>query len=487
MMVPRRSSSETLGYRSESLASSALTVVCSLNNRQTSATIWLRATACPSVGRATTIRSATMRNGAGRRLNDWVADQGIENDATGGEASAVIARASQAHTGRLRRVTVGEGLMTRGFAAGPATFAVRCSSPSLRDAVERAFTDLPQPDEGVEHELAMLETEGGVVLHAPDRRVPPQAANGALATLVTSVSRLALDDDPDRLHLHCAALSMDGRGLLISAPSGTGKTTLAAALVLGGWTYVSDEAVALTLGSDDAHGFPKPLLIKPGGGRLIAELEAVSVPTDEDEAPWWIVPASEVPAPIARHLTPSLIVILHRSLDGGTDEVPVPVALHPTDAVVALMGQTMDASRFGPDAVVALAAMAAQCRCVALPVGPLADAVGVLEELIRSPHQAMNHRDLGPSAQPSVGGWRVPGEIRSVIIGDRAVVHATVGGAVLALDEAATGLWRALHHDAPAWWSPEAMRTPNAVAFLEQLQSHGLLVHVEDVPRAGAR
>ncbi len=378
---------------------------------------------------------------------------------------------------RVHVVSDEDGHLTRRFAAGPATFVVRCPSTAVRDSVEELFVDLPEGSQTTpDTEIVLLEAPAGrLMVRAADRHVGPQSPNGALATVVTSVSRLALDADPGHLHLHCAALSLGKRGVLISAPSGTGKTTLAAALVVRGWSYVSDEAVALEAGSPIACGFPKPLLIKPGGGGLVPQLEAASVSLVSEEEPWWLVPVSALPASIEGELEPSLIVILHRANDGSTDASPVATPLHPADAVVALMGQTMDAERFGVDAAATLGHLAARCRCVAMAVGPLDAAVLVLEELIRSSPERHESRDLDPPAETGTNGWRVTASVRSIMIGERAVVHDTAGGAVVALDEAGTALWRALHGEAPIWWEPETMTTPTTEAFLDQLSAHGLV------------
>ena len=69
----------------------------------------------------------------------------------------------------------------------------------------------------------------------------------------------------------------------------------------------------------------------------------------------------------------------------------------------------------------------------------------------------------------------VPPHVRSVLIDDRAVVHDTLGGHIIALDEAGTAIWRILHSDIPDGWSLDALLEHESRKFMDQLVSVGLL------------
>ena len=312
---------------------------------------------------------------------------------------------------------------------------------------------------------------------------PPTRIDGALSNVVSAVGRLALDADPSRLHLHCAALSIGGRGVLISAASGTGKTVLAATLARRGWTYVSDEAVGLDTDSSAAYGFPKPLLLKQGGPAL-APYVAPAHPSLGSLIDAWSVPASTIPAAIADELEPALVVILRRADDGSTDEPPVPRPMHPVEAAVALMSQSLDPERFGLGAVAVVARLVSHCLCVMLPVGPPDATAEIIEQLIIAPHSPMTAVELA-SPDPGASDWRIPSSVRSVMIGERAVLHNNIAGGVVApLDEAGTAIWLAVHGQAPNWLPTGSLAEPGTLAFLDQLESHGLLSR--DLESAGA-
>lgn len=376
----------------------------------------------------------------------------------------------------------GANFSTRVFAAGRANFVVRCTSDSIRDTVEMLFGDLGDGDpssETTEIEISDLGGEWAVGFPGEDDR-PVQPADWAAARLITGVSRLALDADPDRLHVHAAALSLDGLGVLISAESGTGKTTLATALAQRGWTYVSDEMVAVELDHPIARSFPKPLSLKPAGHALVPGALDAGVPLEvhgEDDS-WVHIRASELAGGIAHEIDPRAIVILGVATDGAVDIERSPVALHPADAVVALMGQTMDPGRFGPNAVLALGRLAARCRCATLAIGPIESSVTALAALVRPAPEPQAVRVLATPDAFDLDGWRIPAGVQSIVIGERVVVHDPDGGTIVALDESGTATWEALHDAAPTWWSVEILRSDGVTAFLETLRTHGLVTRV---------
>lgn len=364
--------------------------------------------------------------------------------------------------------------LTRVFSVGSAALQVRCPSDRVRACVEALFADLAPGDPATVTVATLTDADGGqLALSIRDQEFPARPPDAALAALVTATSRLALDNDPSRLHLHGAGLARNGRGVVISATSGTGKTTLAAALAADGWAYVSDEALAFGLQSTSLSGFAKPLMIKPGGGHVLPHLRGARVGFDDDVDTWWHIPASAIPTEIASELEPTLVVLLQRVM-GPFDESKV-APLHAADAVVALMGETMDPERFGPSAVIALAELASRARCVTMTVGALDSEVAHVNRLIDQPPFATPLRVLDPGAAGPAAGWSVPPTVLTVVLDERAVVHDTAGGSIVALDDAGSALWRAFYGDQPMWWTAEVYDQPGTAMFLGQLGSLGLL------------
>jgi len=66
----------------------------------------------------------------------------------------------------------------------------------------------------------------------------------------------------DLLFIHSAALAYQGRGLLLVAPSGTGKSTTSWAMLNSGFSYMSDELAPLAPGTLLIHPYPHALCLK---------------------------------------------------------------------------------------------------------------------------------------------------------------------------------------------------------------------------------
>jgi hypothetical protein len=89
--------------------------------------------------------------------------------------------------------------------------------------------------------------------------------------LELSVARFARE----RLFVHAGAVGWRGRAILLPGHTHAGKSTLVAALLKAGATYLSDEYALL-----DEHGrvspYPRPLSLRcPGGGRIAAAPEGL--------------------------------------------------------------------------------------------------------------------------------------------------------------------------------------------------------------------
>src|SRR4029450_8545706 len=72
------------------------------------------------------------------------------------------------------------------------------------------------------------------------RRFGPVAAERAYTTFEASLNWGAALSDVAPMILHAAVLERDGRGLILPAPSSSGKSTLCAALSWRGWRLLSD-------------------------------------------------------------------------------------------------------------------------------------------------------------------------------------------------------------------------------------------------------
>lgn len=373
---------------------------------------------------------------------------------------------------------------TRPFLAGVLGFTVQCSSAAVRDVVDALFVDLAEPPPEVELQVLRLdevELDGTPMLELSGcRGLNPGVAlapDVALDMLVSRLNRLSLDADPDRLHLHAAAVAKRGRGVLISAPGGTGKTTLAAALVSRSWDYLTDEMVALAPGDPAMTGFAKPLTIKQSGRSLFADLEQHRVAFGPSAGTSWHVPVSGLGGRPIRCAVPAFLVFLSRDAESTTAE-PAWAPLHRADSVVALMQESMDVGRFGSGALALVAEVAGRCQAVQVEAGaPHATAAMVAELLAEA--TGSDRRQSGQLTRDTrseyASEFTVTESVVSVELDDRVVVHDLRTGKLASFDEAGSAMWLALHGRAPGDRRPPQPDSPGVRAFLGSLEREGLV------------
>lgn len=114
-----------------------------------------------------------------------------------------------------------------------------------------------------------------------------------LRSLLWHVNRRAIASCPDLCLVHAAVVERDGIGVLLPARMDAGKTTLAAALVLRGHRYLSDEVAVLDPMGGRVYPYPKPLSVDPGSWPLLPELD----PRRGSAADRYLQSQWQVPAP----------------------------------------------------------------------------------------------------------------------------------------------------------------------------------------------
>jgi hypothetical protein len=88
-----------------------------------------------------------------------------------------------------------------------------------------------------------------------------------------------LIDSPRVTLVHAACVKMAGRGVLLCGDSGAGKTSLAFACALAGWTYLSDDLVGLVQGGEDrvVVGNPHMFRFRDSAVQLFSELQGENI------------------------------------------------------------------------------------------------------------------------------------------------------------------------------------------------------------------
>lgn len=228
----------------------------------------------------------------------------------------------------------------------------------------------------------------------------PQVSPGLLAN---AIGLAGLHRDQGRLHLHAACVAREGRGLVLVAPSGGGKSTLAAGLVRRGWSYLSDEAVAILPGSRTVFGFPRPIALKGDAPRLlgIEDLESADDPDGRH-----LYRASTL-GELAAVCRPTRLAF-PRLVSGRSRVRPVTT----DEAMHLLLADCLDASRLGPATVDVLATLVATTTVVGVDVGELESALDLLDAIEE------------PESWRSTATAAVPDGLETVVDGIRCTIDA---------------------------------------------------------------
>jgi hypothetical protein len=184
------------------------------------------------------------------------------------------------------------------------------------------------------------------------------------------------------LLVHAAAVVSEAGGLVISGPSGTGKTTLALGLARRGLGLLSDEMAVLSADAPSLLAYRRSLHVRPGTPELIAELEPL-----RDRAPvdlgggnsWSLTPRElETLMPVRLASTGRLHAVLLLDPRGPSDRHAELTELEPGLAAVELAHATPAAAVRLNDVLSTLGRHLATVRCARLTMGRLDDALDLI-------------------------------------------------------------------------------------------------------------
>ena len=184
-----------------------------------------------------------------------------ENPAAATEACAPVAAVNCSTRGE----TVDHGV----FRFGPSRIRFLTSASTIdRGYFHRFVHRLVSPSSG-EHLLEVAEAGSSCRLILDGTVVDEVAVPAATTCLVDFLLDWEHPGQPLMARCHAAAVSREGKSILMPGGSGVGKSTLTAYLVANGMAYLGDDVVAL--GEDDASLFPLPscLSIKTGSWQLL--------------------------------------------------------------------------------------------------------------------------------------------------------------------------------------------------------------------------
>jgi hypothetical protein len=140
--------------------------------------------------------------------------------------------------------------------------------------------------------------------------------------------------------VHAATVDLDGVRVLVVGPSGAGKTTLAARLLLDGADVQGDESVLVRRG--ESFAVPRALHLKPGTDRVLPELAPLlpSLPVVDDVT---VLDPARLGRRIELRIAPVAHVVVLARRDPDRDDEPEPVTCVPVDGGAVLEALLTDA------------------------------------------------------------------------------------------------------------------------------------------------
>lgn len=136
--------------------------------------------------------------------------------------------------------------------------------------------------------------------------------------------------------LHAAALTLEGRTLLLPGTTGAGKSTLALALIRAGWCFMGDDTLFLRRagGSVQVLAFPDEIDVTQQTLALFPELaSAPSLPRLPGAAKWQLRAERLYRTLIVREAQPTLLLFPRVGRQASSEIVPMP----PNEALLELL------------------------------------------------------------------------------------------------------------------------------------------------------
>jgi hypothetical protein len=196
------------------------------------------------------------------------------------------------------------------------------------------------------------------------------------------VNQRAMRANGDLVLVHSAVASFGGDGVLLPARMEAGKTTLVAALIARGFSYLSDEAAAIYPSTQQLNAFPKPLSIDAGSFGVLSHLQPK---VTREIRPyiarqWQVSPESIREDSVAAVANPTLIVFPQYK-EGSETEFR---KISRQESLMALLQNTFDFQEHGRRNFDALAEIVARCDSYRLTSSELTDACDRVSELFTS-------------------------------------------------------------------------------------------------------
>ncbi|MDQ2779390.1 MAG: HprK-related kinase A [Pseudomonadota bacterium] len=298
----------------------------------------------------------------------------------------------------LDRAEVGRRLRTRGLGlrTGPFAFRIRADSLLVLDGLRLLYAEHPllENDAFADFQVDLIEARGPRRWWRPQvnfvfdgqRPFSPLPAAQAYALLEWAMNWCISSQVHSNLNLHAAALERGGRGLILPAPPGSGKSTLCAGLTLRGWRLLSDELAMVSPQDGWITPLARPVSLKNASIDVIRAFEPAAVlnrPT-HDTVKGTVSHMQVPPAHVARaaeRVVPQWVVF-PRYVPGADAEL---TPRSKADSLIELGRNGFNYSVLGLAGFETLATLVDACDCYDFRYSRLEEAAQLFERLAAQP------------------------------------------------------------------------------------------------------
>ncbi len=189
---------------------------------------------------------------------------------------------------------------------------------------------------------------------------------------------------PVCFQIHASVMSRHGVGIILPAPCGRGKTTLAAGLLTRGWSYLSDEFALIDPFTLCLQPYPKALCVKAGSFDTLARMglplnTRESYLKGEKGRVAFINPLRVRRDAVADPCPVGLVVFP----DYGGDAPPAIEPMSRARAVFELLRVSFSFPRFRTRGLDLLAGVVSKARCYRLRTGDLVKSCELVEACLQ--------------------------------------------------------------------------------------------------------
>lgn len=272
---------------------------------------------------------------------------------------------------------------------GPAVFRIGSAWAQPVAQLRALYADYPEADAVADFTVRLQPTQPWrrwlrpSIFVAGDHMLadaaPLALAHGLLAAEMGMNLQMALGWRRHLL-LHASVVEKDGRALLMSGESGSGKSTMAALLGEAGWRLLADEFALIDLDSGLAVPFPRPVSLKNAGITAVRDvvgegrLGPLMAATPKGDIRH-MIPNAAALAGMDRPAVPALLIF---------PRFGAPGAARPVEAAEAFIRLTHASTNYvalGEPGFGALARLVESVPAVALDYASGAEGMALIEQL----------------------------------------------------------------------------------------------------------